>query len=998
MPAYGSGLPMAAQGAGFPVHAPGGGLPMSAQGAGFPVHAPGGGLPMSAQGSGFPAYAPGGGLPMSAQGAGFPQHAPGGGLPMSAQGAGFPAYSPDGLPIPADSDLPSPFGEIDYGSQGRSNAFDDSDRAVPQMGEGGPLGSVGIDLDGAPRATVGDEADLASMPGAGGEGALPSQRRARDTDAPPKKSNARRVAVLLVAAATLTGGAFALVPTVGPFGVYFVIDKLNAKSNAAALDELRQAVDTMLDEDTHAAVSAAVERCNAGRASMKRYPPSTAFCAYVALERGLRFGRRTDDEALAKQLLTDAADAGGDSAVLATAALDLLAGPVAKARGPVSALAQKLPQDLDVAVVAGDVELADKAAAAAAVTAWTRAVSVHKSARTLFGLARAQLAAGDAKNAEQSARAVLAVSKPHAGARMLIASAIWSDATGEAVALALLKEVTDPGPVSQAAGEGEMVDAYTELGTLHLARSRMSAAEQAFAAALKLNPLAVRALIGNGELFYRSGRYSEALARFEAATNADPENIVAKVGIAKTNISLEQMKGAKDMLKKLREARPGEPLVSLWLGHAEEALGNKKEAEASYVEAVKAGESRPEAVDAYVALAHLLSGIGRNDDANAQLAEASKKFPDLPALHRARGEVALQLGRYDEARRELEASLSKEEDLGARFHLGVALRRMRRFDDAGAIFDKVAAIDKDYPGLALERGLLFQETGQADRALESYRKALEKAPNDIDLKLRVGSTQVMAGHPRDAEKILTEVRTARPASAEANHFLGRALLARGENLAEAMRYLEMAVNIDSNRPEYYLYVGWAANELGQPAKASPALNKALDLDHDLADAYWQRGVLLQKQGATQDALHDLQTALEKRPSRYEAWATIALCDQDLQKWPEAEQAWRLAIAGDDGQAEWHYRLGKILGAHGNRGAVAPELEKAVDLASRPDQPSYPWLYDAHFLLADALPHTPANKPKVIEHYQRFLDLAPAGNAYRVEAEKALLGLGIRQNR
>ncbi len=83
---------------------------------------------------------------------------------------------------------------------------------------------------------------------------------------------------------------------------------------------------------------------------MKRYAPATAYCAYVALERGLRFGRRTDDEALGKQLLTDARDAGGDYAVLATAALDLLSGQPAKARSTVSGLAQKAPQDFDVAV------------------------------------------------------------------------------------------------------------------------------------------------------------------------------------------------------------------------------------------------------------------------------------------------------------------------------------------------------------------------------------------------------------------------------------------------------------------------------------------------------------------------------------------------------------------------------------------------------------------------------------------------------------------------
>jgi tetratricopeptide (TPR) repeat protein len=527
---------------------------------------------------------------------------------------------------------------------------------------------------------------------------------------------------------------------------------------------------------------------------------------------------------------------------------------------------------------------------------------------------------------------------------------------------------------------------------VHLNRSRITAAEQAFAAALKIDPLAVGALVGNGELFYRSGRYAEALSRYDAAQRADADSVLAKVGTAKTWIAMERAKEAQDLLKKVRETHASDPLVALWIGRAAEALGNKKDAETAYVEAIKVAENKPEAVDAYVALAHLLSGIGRNDDANAKLAEASKKFPDLPALHRAKGEVALQMGRYDEARQELEAALEKDEDLGARFKLGVAYRRMHKYDEAGAIFDKVAATDKDFPGLALERGLLFEETNQTEKAEKAYSDALLKAPNDVDLKLRVGSTQVMGGHYEKAEKILTEVRKERPNSAEANHFLGRALLMKGgTNVGEAMRFLEQAVNVDPNRAEYHLYVGWAANELNQPAKASVELNKAIDLDHELGDAYWQRGVLLQKEGTSKDALRDLQTALEKRPSRYEANATIALCYQDLQRWADAQRSWSLAIAGDDGVALWHYGLGKLLAGHGNIAAAGPELEKAIELSEKSDTASPAWLADAHFLVAESL--RAKDKAKAIEHYNKFIELAPNGNAYIVEAQKNVTMLG-----
>jgi len=254
----------------------------------------------------------------------------------------------------------------------------------------------------------------------------------------------------------------------------------------------------------------------------------------------------------------------------------------------------------------------------------------------------------------------------------------------------------------------------------------------------------------------------------------------------------------------------------------------------------------------------------------------------------------------------------------------------------------------------------------------------------------------MAGHPAQAEATLRDVVKERPNSAEANPFLGRALLARATNLAEAMRFLEFAVSIDGNRAEYHLYVGWCANETGQTARAEVALKRALELDHDLADAYWQRGVLLQKQGATVDALAALKTALEKRPSRYEAYATMALCYQDEQSWAEAEQAWQRAIAGNGSVAEWHYRLGKLLASHGKQAAGGPELEQAITIAEAPDHPTPVWLYDAHFLFAEAV--RARSRDNAIHSYQRFLELAPRGNAYIVEAQRALASLGAAPGR
>src|SRR5690606_8699328 len=183
--------------------------------------------------------------------------------------------------------------------------------------------------------------------------------------------------------------------------------------------------------------------------------------------------------------------------------------------------------------------------------------------------------------------------------------------------------------------DAELVTAYSLTGLAHLENSRMSQAEQAFAAALKLDPQAVEAMVGNGELLYRQARYSLAQARFEAASRADADSLPAKIGLAKAWLKGERAKEAKDLLKKLREGHPKDPRAAHWLGRSEEALGNRKEAQALYEEAIQLAGKDPVAVDSYVSHSALLTSLGRTEVAHANLPEASKMIPQLPAPYRA---------------------------------------------------------------------------------------------------------------------------------------------------------------------------------------------------------------------------------------------------------------------------------------------------------------------------------------------------------------------------
>lgn len=530
------------------------------------------------------------------------------------------------------------------------------------------------------------------------------------------------------------------------------------------------------------------------------------------------------------------------------------------------------------------------------------------------------------------------------------------------------------------------MEAYIQLGRVQLLASRMSQAQEAYNEALKLNPQAVPALVGSGELFYRAGRFSEAEARFESASRADADNLDAKVGTAKTWFSLERHKEAKELLTKLQASHPNDPRVFYWLARVEDAAGKKKDAEGFFREAIKRATGPDNGVPPYVGLSQLLASVGRSDEANKILAEASEKYPNSADLAKARGDVALQLGKLDEAQIQYEAALKvAPEDLSIRFALGVTFRKGRKFPEALAVFDHIQGVDPNYPGLLTERGLYYEETGQTAEALQMYQQALSKATDDVDLKLRIGSTLVAAGQAKQAEPILKEVVRERGNSAEANHFYGRSLLLSGSNLNEAMRHLKKAVEIEATRAEYHLYVGWAANEAGQPQVAEQALAKSIELDATQGDAYWQLGVLKQKQGRTVDAIKDLETALERKPSRVEAHFALALCFEEQNNNTKAEAAYRKAIEGNPKVADWHYKLGKLLDRKNDKGSTT-ELESAIELAQNRVPPPG-WLIDAHLILGKNYDGT--DKNKAISHYSEYLRLSPQEHAYRKEAEAAL---------
>jgi predicted Zn finger-like uncharacterized protein len=1009
----------------------------------------GGGLPMPVHGSALPVPVQGGGLPMPVQGGGLPMPVAGGGLPAPKGGFGeidLPSLQNDlpnamgaqaHMPMPVSDDRllpnrqggppPVSFGELDLplvgGAPGGAPAdlggggvsFGELDlpadpsvaTSSPAPGASGAPGAPGgmafgeVDLgggDGAPvvgpppATSAGTFAFQEASLDAGGPApsmSRPSRNKSATYDGPPSKLPK---ILALVAVLIVGGGALLEMTPAGAFGRNYISDQIHAseygKNAVAAADAAR----AKCAADTYAACSAAADELAEARRRAPRNRPLSAYAAFFEYSIGARFGGDGTRQARAKTFTGDVPP-NTPYLAAANAAEIAVTGDWAKAMPAIDAAVAKEPKDgvqSDLALLRGEGALATKDAATA-LAAFDESLKTAPTARAQFGVARAQYLAKSLQKAKDAVDATLKLSPAHAGARTMRAMLLWEIQRDDTAALKELDAVLDA-KARKTEGSSEVSMALATKGWIMLARDRAGDARAAFDEAVKVDPRNVSALVGQGEVLYADSRFTEALTRFDEATKKDPTSIPAIIGAAKTRISLEQLKDAKTQLSAARQKAPKDMGLALWLAKAEEALGNKSVAEKLYNTAVDlADPQNPDAIQAYAAIASFLAAEGKTVEAQAKLDQARSKLPDTAALQRAFGEVAAAQGHFDEALGHFQSALQKNpNDIGTRFRLGVTYRHMGKLDLAAQELDKVAAIDREYPGIALERGVIFEKSGDVQKALEQFESAHQKAPNDLDLALRVGAAYVAIGKVDEGLKLLLKVHQQRPNSAEANHFIGRAYLAQGGlESAAAMRYLQRAVELDPNHAEYHLYVAWAANE-ANPAQlglARSAIDKALQLDKLLADAYWQRGVVERREGAVNDAIKDLRRALELKPGRTEAHASLAEAYQDRNETANALAEWAKAIAGDEKQPMWRYRYGKLLLEKGSAAEAAKHLAYAVD-AGKTTQPRPGWLGPAAFAAGEALRKV-GQKHESADAYRLYLELSPPSAPDRRDATRGL---------
>ena len=106
------------------------------------------------------------------------------------------------------------------------------------------------------------------------------------------------------------------------------------------------------------------------------------------------------------------------------------------------------------------------------------------------------------------------------------------------------------------------------------------------------------------------------------------------------------------------------------------------------------------------------------------------------AVYMEAGLAALQLGQYDDALTYLKKYTGKDPILAARAIAaqGDAYAGLERYDDAAAAYIKAAGKSDDVfaAGYLLKAGIMYEQIGQKDKALDCYKTIKDKYPSSVE--------------------------------------------------------------------------------------------------------------------------------------------------------------------------------------------------------------------------------------------------------------------------
>ncbi len=372
----------------------------------------------------------------------------------------------------------------------------------------------------------------------------------------------------------------------------------------------------------------------------------------------------------------------------------------------------------------------------------------------------------------------------------------------------------------------ESFEVHELLGLVYSAQSQDARATQHLQKAIRLKPNSAPARTNLAANLARLGKLDLATEQFKKAVELDPRNFDTNHNLGEAYIRSGKIAAAAPFLEKAQQINP--------------SYDNGYDLSLAYLQ------------------------IGRLADAR-QLIQHLLKQKNTAELHNLLGEVEEKDGKFVVAENEYETAAHMDPSESNFFDWGSELLLHRTLGPAIEVFQQASLRYPASQRLMVGLGMALYARGNYDDAVKSLLRAADLNPADPGCYFFL--SRAYDSSPSQAEDVIQRFRRfaeLQPNNARALYYYAMSLWKgkRAQDPSLDLRQIESLLSkslaLDPKLEEAHLQLGNLYSEQNNYAQAIPQYVRALELNSDLADAYYRLGQAYVRTGENNRAQQQFQ--------------------------------------------------------------------------------------------------------------------------------------------
>ena len=306
--------------------------------------------------------------------------------------------------------------------------------------------------------------------------------------------------------------------------------------------------------------------------------------------------------------------------------------------------------------------------------------------------------------------------------------------------------------------------------------------------------------------------------------------------------------------------------------------------------------------------------IGQHRFAVRQLQQSLILDPRNASAHSNHGLALKELKRLDEAMASFDRAIATNPRFAeAHYNRGNVLMDLKRLDEALASYDRALAIRPDFAEAYGNRGNVLKDLNRPDEALASYEQALANKRDFAAAHNDRGVTLQILNRLNEALTSYDQALALKPGLAEAHYNRGN-VLKDLNRLDEALASYDRALAINPGLGGAYYSRCAVLRDLKRLEEALASYDQVLAINPKFAEAHNERGVTLSNLKRLDEALASFDRALAIKPDFAKAHNNRGATLLDLRRLDEALASFDRALAISPDYASAHNGRGNVLAA------------------------------------------------------------------------------------